>query len=71
MEISIREGFGGIGMGDHREDLVKRLDHIMPQISVREERERYEKLKEALVEVDREAKTLNRMSPGMIILLVR
>ena len=29
MQTSIHEDFGGIGMGHHREDLVKRLDHVL------------------------------------------
>ena len=32
MCTSIREDFGGIGMGHHREDLVKRLDHIIGEL---------------------------------------
>ena len=32
MSISIREDLGGIGMGCHREDLIKRLDHILERL---------------------------------------
>jgi len=32
MRDSIRKEFGGIGMGHHREDLVKRLDHILGEL---------------------------------------
>ena len=32
MQISIREDFSGIGMGSHREDLIKRLDYILEQL---------------------------------------
>ena len=32
MEISIREDFGGTEMGQHREDLVQRLDHILGEL---------------------------------------
>jgi len=32
MEISIRKNFGGIGMGCHREVLIKRLDHVLGQL---------------------------------------
>lgn len=32
MQTSIREDFGGIGMWCHREDLVKRLDHVLGQL---------------------------------------
>lgn len=32
MESSIKEEFGGIGMWRHREDLTKRLDHVLRQL---------------------------------------
>ena len=32
MQISIREDFGGIGLGHHRKDLVKRLDHVLKEL---------------------------------------
>jgi hypothetical protein len=32
MLVSIREDFGGIGMGHHRDDLIKRLDHVLGQL---------------------------------------
>ena len=32
MEISIRAGFGGVGMRRHREVLVERLDHVLGQL---------------------------------------
>jgi hypothetical protein len=32
MRISIWEDFGGIEMGYHREDLIKRLDHVLEQL---------------------------------------
>jgi len=32
MRTSIREDFNGIGMGQHREDLRKRLDHVLGQL---------------------------------------
>jgi len=32
MRASIREDFNGIGMGQHREDLRKRLDHVLGQL---------------------------------------
>jgi hypothetical protein len=34
MQASIREDFGGIGMGHHREDLIKRLDHVLGQLDL-------------------------------------
>ena len=32
METSIREDFGGIGMCHHREDLIRRLDHVLGRL---------------------------------------
>ena len=32
MKTSIKEEFGGIGMRDHRQDLIKRLGHILGQL---------------------------------------
>ena len=32
IQISIREDFSGMGMGCHREGLIKRLDHILEQL---------------------------------------
>lgn len=32
MEISIQEDFSGIGMGRHREGLIKRLDHVLERL---------------------------------------
>jgi hypothetical protein len=32
MQISIREDFGGIGMGHHRADLLRHLDHVLGQL---------------------------------------
>lgn len=32
MQTTIQEDFGGIGMWRHREDLIKRLDHILKQL---------------------------------------
>ena len=34
MQMAIQEEFGGIGMGRYREDLVKRLDHILGQLDL-------------------------------------
>ena len=33
VRTSIREDFNGIGMGHHREDLRKRLDHVLEQLA--------------------------------------
>ena len=32
MQVSIREDLGGVGMWRHREDLIKRADHILGQL---------------------------------------
>ena len=32
MEASIREDFGGIAMGPHRQELIERLDHVLGQL---------------------------------------
>ena len=73
MEISIREDFGGTGMGQHREDLVQRLDHVLGELDrgleyfklrttafdseddIRGAKEGYAKLKNVLLEVERDA----------------
>jgi len=34
MRTSIREDFGGIGMGGHREVLIKHLDHVLGQLDM-------------------------------------
>jgi hypothetical protein len=88
MQGSIREDFGGIGMGRHREDLIKRLDHILGRLDqgleylkqekpsidedeVRLATEQYGRLKEVLLEVDREAmRTLARTPSRLITLLL-
>ena len=35
MRASIREDFGGVGMGQHRADLLHRLDHVLGQLDRR------------------------------------
>jgi len=70
MQISIREDFSGIGMGCHREDLIKRLDHILEQLNrnraTQLPREQYEELRRLLLEVDGDAvNTLSRASPRL------
>ena len=32
MQVSLQEDFSGIGMGHHRVDLIKRLDHILERL---------------------------------------
>jgi hypothetical protein len=32
MSAAIREDFGGIEMGPHREDLIKQVDHVLAQL---------------------------------------
>jgi len=75
MQISVREDFGGIGMGHHRADLVEQLDYILQELSstyhmerkeglrgdVTQRKEQCEELKRVLLEVDGEAaNTLTR-----------
>ena len=79
MQISIHEDFGGIGMGRHREDLIKRLDHVLTRLDVRihltspdpkigPAMERYGELKRALEKLDRDATNLlTRASPRLIL----
>jgi len=71
MVLSLREDLSGIGMGGHRQDLIKRLDYVLGRLDlgpkhleqnprsdedfVREAEARYRKLKEVLLEVDKEA----------------
>ena len=73
METSIREDFCGLGMRQHREDLIQRLDHILRELgwgpeyfkkhtgedvtkdNIRRRKKRYEKLKDILLKVRRDA----------------
>ena len=73
MRISIHEDFGGIGVGRHREDLIKKLDRVIkeahewtrPDVQTIE---RCGELKRALVDLDRDAvKILTRASPRLVI----
>ena len=82
MHVAIRERFNGIGMGRHREDLIKRLDHVLGQLDwglleehrsslgeddTQRAKEQYEELKKVLLEVDREAvNVLARTLPSLI-----
>ena len=69
MQISIREGFGGIGMWRHREDLIKRLDGFRRETAERtgQASEQCRELKRLFLEVDEAAeKILNRTSPWLI-----
>jgi hypothetical protein len=75
MRVSIREDFSGLGRGRHREDLIKRLDHVLEQLEyriqrglsydeqgIRRTKKGYTNLKGVLLEVDRKAmKILTRM----------
>ena len=72
MDTSIREDFSGIWMWCHREDLTRRLDHILahPQsLALRSKSaQHYGSLKRVLLEVDREAtEILTSMSPRLIV----
>ena len=74
MRISIREDFSGIEKRHHREDLIKRLDHVLGQLNrmlaynklsgrrVEEstQQKQYDELKRELLEVDKEANTPTR-----------
>ena len=62
VEILIRGDFGGIGMWDHREDLLNRLDSILEsKVGHSEGLKRCRKLKGVLLIMNREAtKTFNR-----------
>jgi len=71
MHASVREEFSGIGMGCHREDLIKQLNGVLDfykdQESSKWAEEQCTELKRALVEVDEEAvNTLTRMPPTLI-----
>ena len=82
MQNLIQEDFGGIGMVYQREDLIKRLDHILEPLAsslvpiedlvpagnaIQSVKERYEELRRLLLEVDGEAvKILSRTSPWLI-----
>ena len=76
LQKSIREDFGGIGMGRHRDDLAGRLDHALQELDwtyhmerregfcgeATQRKEQCEEFKRVLLEVDGEAvKTLTRM----------
>lgn len=65
MERSIRENFSGTEGKQHREDLIKHLDHVLGRLdqrlkslpyntSLKECKKRYTKLKGALLEVERQ-----------------
>jgi len=78
MCTSIREDFGGIGMGCHRKDLIERVDHVLGQLDQgRLEHEpglcewakgQYGNLKETLLGVDREAMDVLTRTPPTLIL---
>ena len=85
MMISIREDFGGIGMGRHREVLTKRLDWILDDLERRwwhrpgfretknllRAKEQYGELKRAVLEVEGgSVNTLTRTSPRLIVLCI-
>jgi hypothetical protein len=60
METSIREDFGGMGMGHHRKDLIQQLDPVIGRLnsraetpSMRRTKLQYTRLKDLLLEVDR------------------
>jgi len=89
---SIREDFGGIGMEHYREDLIKRLDHVLgeftsnagivsamfPRFKIHNfscmslrAKEQCRKLKNVLLEVDREAMNVLARTPPSLIPFTR
>ena len=72
VRASIWEDFSGIGMGRHREDLIKRLDHVLGQLeeglghSLQPQRikREYKELKDTLLEVDEEATNILTRTPS-------
>ena len=67
MQASIQEEFCGIGMGCHREDLVKQLDHVLDCLECiynrQQAKEQCKELRRVLLELDEEAvNILTRMS---------
>ncbi|KAF9789708.1 hypothetical protein BJ322DRAFT_1216914 [Thelephora terrestris] len=64
MEVSIREEFGGIGMWSHRKDLINRLEQVLEDLNTESKHGnligcfvrilQYGKLKEVLLDMDRE-----------------
>jgi len=81
MCAAITEDLNGIGMGHHREDLIKRLDHALKRdlgypIEHRPDlnplvlalaKGEYQRLKEVLLEVDEAIRVLYSTSSGLII----
>lgn len=66
MKTTIREEFSGAGLGHHRKDLIKRLDHVLGELGrgsgrnlslygLRRAEADYRRLKEVLLEVERES----------------
>ena len=81
MRASLREDFSGIGMGHHRQDLLRRLDDVLEQLDPEPEhlhfdtdafqrmKNEYGELREVLLEVDRKAGvTLIRGFPVLIVI---
>jgi len=82
MHASIREDFGGIGTGHHREELAERLDYVLGQLDPGSEylkqrrpwidkdpqrtRRQYRELKETLMEVDRETTEILTRTPSRL-----
>lgn len=79
MRASLREDFGGIEMGCHREELIEQLDHVLAQLDPGSEylkqhgswidkdpqrtKRQYQELKGILVEVDRETTEILTRTP--------
>ena len=86
MQVAIREDFNGIGMGRHREDLIKQLDRVLEQLDlglleehmpslsegdIQQAKEQYGELKEVLLEVDGEAMNALARTPLSLIPFTR
>ena len=83
MEVSIREDFEGIEMWRHREDLIRRLDHVLGQLDrpdhlqqrkptlyryqISDAKTQYSELRAALLEVDVEAMNALARKPTRLI----
>jgi len=82
MQVAIREGFSGIGMGRDREELIERLDHVLGQLDrgllgerrpslgedeIQRAKEQYEELKKVLLEVDSETMDVLARTPPSLI----
>ena len=83
MRASLREDFSGVGIGHHRQDLLRRLDYVLGQLDLRSEhlhstvnmhvircmKEGYGGFREVLLDIDEEeAVAIIRELPRLIVL---